>query len=142
MVVLRTRTAVCEAHVVACEMVEAPGHKQHRSGSSSDALAASASDGMDCALRMHSSADHTYSAKVVGLFGHPPGVCSNATPITILDEDVVIAREPCRPSIRFSQKVKDQLYQPWANDLIIKLMGDVTLLSLLSPEAQAKMVHA
>lgn len=111
---------VYSTHVASCDD-GSYWAKRHMSRSPS--VAFDTPDGMEIASGLGATVSHTYSAKVVGLFGRPPSVCSNAAPINIMDDDVFIDREPRGLCIHFSQKVKDRLHQPWANALIIKLIG-------------------
>ncbi|KAH0992121.1 hypothetical protein GBA52_003604 [Prunus armeniaca] len=43
--------------------------------------------------------------------------------VKIEDDDFEVSEGSRGPCIRFSEKVKDRLYRPWQNVIIIKLMG-------------------
>lgn len=69
------------------------------------------------------SVEHSYRSKAAGQLGGTPPVCENAANIVLEDGDVNVTRGSRGPSICFSRRIKNQLYQLWKHALIIKLMG-------------------
>ncbi|KAL5831677.1 hypothetical protein ACOSQ4_017031 [Xanthoceras sorbifolium] len=66
------------------------------------------------------------------------GVGTGKEPVDINDEDISFVEGPIGPSLRISKELKEKLYQPWANALILKLMGRTHTLSFMLQKLKQK----